>query len=117
MACLTAIAPFAVPIALAATAATLAQTRFALRSRALHVDFGRLSPGKGLKRMFGTNSLVETAKSMAKLLIVGGAIVQVLRQELPHAEVLPSAPLGMLPGHSDDRSCSVCCSRSCWRKR
>ncbi len=97
MACLAAIAPFAVPIALAATAATLAQTRFALRSRALHTDFGRLSPGKGLKRMFGTDSLVETAKSIAKLLIVGGAVVQVLRQELPRLEVLPAAPLGTLP--------------------
>ena len=97
IACLATIAPFAVPIALAAAAATLVQTRFALRTRALHVDFGRLSPGKGLKRMFGSESLVETAKSLAKLLIVGGAMVQVLRQELPRLEVLPSAPLGVLP--------------------
>ena len=43
IACLATIAPFAVPIALAAAAATLVQTRFALRTRALHVDFGRLS--------------------------------------------------------------------------
>ena len=47
MAFLATIAPFVVPIALAATAATLAQTRFALRSRALHADFGRLSPRRG----------------------------------------------------------------------
>ena len=67
VACLSAIAPFTVPIALAASAATMAQTRFALRSKGLHVDFGRLSPGKGLKRMFGSDSLVETAKSIAKL--------------------------------------------------
>jgi flagellar biosynthetic protein FlhB len=95
--CLAAIAPFAVPIALGATAATLAQTRFALRSSALHVDFGRLSPRRGMKRMFGSDSLVETTKSVAKLLIVGGAVIQVLRQELPRLEVLPSAPLGLLP--------------------
>jgi flagellar biosynthesis protein FlhB len=96
--CLVAIAPFTAPIALAAAAATLGQTRFALRPRGLHPDFGRLSPGKGLKRMLGVESLVETAKSLAKLLIVGGAMVQVLRQELPRLEALPAAPLSVLPG-------------------
>ena len=60
---LLAVAPFALPAALCATAATLAQTRFALRAKALHPDLGRLSPGKGLKRMFGSESLVETAKA------------------------------------------------------
>jgi len=95
--CVVAIAPFAIPIAVAATAATLLQTRFALRSHALRFDFTRLSPRQGLKRMFGSDSLVETMKSLAKLLIVGGAMVQVLRQELPRLEALPTAPLGMLP--------------------
>jgi flagellar biosynthetic protein FlhB len=89
-------APFVVPIALGATAATLLQTRFTLRSSALHADFGRLSPARGWKRSFGSDSLVETAKSLAKLAIVGGAVVQVLVQELPKLEVLPAAPLGML---------------------
>jgi flagellar biosynthetic protein FlhB len=93
-----AIAPFALPIVVAAAAATLLQTRFAMRSRALRVDLGRMSPGKGLKRMFGSESLVETVKSLAKLLIVGGAVVQVLRQELPRIEALPAASLNVLPG-------------------
>jgi flagellar biosynthetic protein FlhB len=48
--------------------------------------------------MFGSQSLVELAKSLAKLLIVGGAIVQVLLWELPGLEVLPYAPLVLLPG-------------------
>ena len=93
-----AIAPIAVPVLVAAAAATLAQTRFALRSSALHVDFGRLSPRQGLRRMAGSQSLVELAKSLAKLLIVGGAIVQVLLWQLPRLLALPYAPLGVLPG-------------------
>jgi flagellar biosynthetic protein FlhB len=92
------LAPIAVPVAVAAVAATLAQTRFALRTSALHVDFGRLSPRVGLRRMVGSQSLVEFAKSLAKLLIVGGAIVQVLLWDLPRLLVLPFAPLGLLPG-------------------
>ena len=58
-------------------------------SRSAPVDCTPTSAGcrrrKGLKRMFGSDSLVETAKSLAKLLIVGGAIVLVLRGELPQA--------------------------------
>jgi flagellar biosynthetic protein FlhB len=94
---LSAVVPFAAPIAVGAAAATLAQTRFSLRSQALHADFARLSPRKGLQRMLGSESLVETAKSLAKLLVVGGAIVLVLRQELPRLETLPAAPLKLLP--------------------
>lgn len=93
---LSTLAPFVVPIALAATAATLLQTRFTLRSSALHADLGRLSPRRGWSRSFGTDSLVETAKSLAKLVIVGGAVAQVLIQELPKVEILPAVPLGVL---------------------
>ena len=95
---LAAIAPFVLPAALGAVAATLAQTRLALRAKALHPDLSRLSPAKGLKRMFGSESLVETAKAIAKLLIVGGAIYYVLRQELPRLALLTGAPLTLLPG-------------------
>jgi flagellar biosynthetic protein FlhB len=48
--------------------------------------------------MIGSQSLVEFAKSLAKLLVVGGAIVQVLRWDMPKVLVLPFAPLGVLPG-------------------
>jgi flagellar biosynthesis protein FlhB len=95
---LSTIAVFAAPIALAAIGSTLAQTRFAMRSRGLHPDPGRLSPGRGLKRMLGPESLVEFAKSLAKLAIVGGAVSGVVYQELPRILVLPFAPLMVLPG-------------------
>jgi flagellar biosynthetic protein FlhB len=90
------IAPFVVPIGLGAVAATLLQTRFSLRSSALRADLGRLSPGRGWKRSFGSDSLVETAKSLAKLLIVGGAVAKVLYQELPKLENLAAVPLNVL---------------------
>lgn len=48
--------------------------------------------------MLGVESLVETGKSLAKLAIVGAAIVTVLRQELPALAMLPLAPLTLLPG-------------------
>jgi flagellar biosynthesis protein FlhB len=90
------IAPFVIPIAVGAIAATVVQTRFTLKASALHADLGRLSLGRGWKRSFGSESLVETAKSLAKLLIVGGAVIQVLLQELPKLVVLPAVPLSVL---------------------
>ena len=94
---LPAIGVFALPIALAATVATLAQTRLALRIKGLHPDPGHLSPLKGLKRMFGPESLMETGKSLVKLVIVGAAVAKVLRDEMPRMLVLPAAPLPLLP--------------------
>jgi flagellar biosynthesis protein FlhB len=91
------VAAFAVPIALGAIAVTLAQTRFVLRSKGLHPDLGRISPARGLKRLFAVDTLVETAKSLIKLLIVGFTVFQATRQELPRIESLPAAPLTMLP--------------------
>ena len=37
-------------------------------------DFTKLSPMKGIKRLFSTNSLVELGKSMGKLLLLGTAV-------------------------------------------
>ena len=93
IALLAALAPFAMPAALAAMAATLLQTGFAPRTNALKPDPGRLSPGKGLKRMFGAENLAETGKSLAKLVVVGAATFQVLWWEWVRLEVLLSAPL------------------------
>ena len=95
---IAAVAPFAAPIALGAIAATLAQTRFALRPRGLHVDFSRISPRRGLTRMIGSESLMEFAKSLVKLIVVGGGMAIILRDELPRIEVLPFASLALLPG-------------------
>ena len=95
---LAATAPFALPVALGATAVTLVQTRFVLRSKALRPDFSRLSPRQGLGRMFGSESLVEAVKSAAKLTVAGVAVFQVLRAELPLLEAMPAAPLTVLPG-------------------
>jgi flagellar biosynthetic protein FlhB len=86
------------PVLLGATVATLAQTRLSLRTKALHPDFGRLSPRKGMARLFGAESILETAKSLTKLIVVGAVLFQVLRRDLARLEALPAAPLELLSG-------------------
>ncbi|MEN6522766.1 MAG: flagellar biosynthesis protein FlhB [Anaerolineaceae bacterium] len=51
--------------------ATLAQTRFLWSSKRKWLDFNRINPINGFKRLFSRNSLFELIKTLAKLLIIG----------------------------------------------
>ncbi|MGO4331924.1 flagellar biosynthesis protein FlhB [Cupriavidus sp. M-11] len=62
-------------------------------TQSLAPDFSRLSPLKGLGRLFSSQSLVELAKAIAKALLVGGVAGWVLWHRLPDAVALMSAPL------------------------
>ncbi|MHA7684744.1 flagellar biosynthesis protein FlhB [Cupriavidus sp. PET2-C1] len=56
-------------------------------------DFSRLSPLKGLGRLFSSQSLVELTKAIAKALLVGSVAGWVLWRRLPEAIALMSAPI------------------------
>jgi flagellar biosynthetic protein FlhB len=59
------------PAALGALAAVVGlgalQTGFLLRPEALQPDLSRISPGRGIKRLFSTETLVQAGKSLLKL--------------------------------------------------
>ena len=59
------------PAALGAVAAVVGlgalQTGFLLRPAVLQPDLGRISPGRGVKRLFSSETLVQAGKSLAKL--------------------------------------------------
>jgi flagellar biosynthesis protein FlhB len=77
-------APFVLAAAMVAgVAAVLVQTRFLLNTHALKLDFTRISPGAGLKRLLGAESLVEAVKSVAKITVLAYAAWHVLRGDLP----------------------------------
>ena len=78
-----AVLPFlAIAIACAA-AATLLQTGFLLHLKAAMPDIARISPRRGLGRVFGLTTLVTAAKSVLKVAVVGTAGWMVLRDALP----------------------------------
>jgi flagellar biosynthetic protein FlhB len=95
---LVAVMGFVAPVAVAACAATLAQTRFIPRAGALVPDFSRVSPRKGLSRLLGTDNLMETLRALIKLGIAGWGVFQVLRWAEPWLDSLPFLPLMALPG-------------------
>jgi flagellar biosynthesis protein FlhB len=76
-------APFVLAAMLAGVAAVVVQTRFLLNLRALRLDFSRISPGAGIKRLLSADNLVEALKSVAKITALAFVTWHVLRGDLP----------------------------------
>ena len=70
--------PVMLGVLVASVAASLLQTGLVLRPTALMPDLGRLNPLGGLKRVFGVAGLVEAAKSVVKLGVLGFAAYHVM---------------------------------------
>jgi flagellar biosynthesis protein FlhB len=86
-------------VALAAIAGNMIQHRLVWSAEALIPKFSKISPGAGLKRMFGKQAVANFAKGLFKLLALGAVMVVVLwpdrlRMEsfmhLDPAELLPA---------------------------
>ena len=82
-------APFVLASMVAGVAVVLVQTRFLLSGRALRMDFSRVSPRAGLKRLLGPESLVEAGKSLAKVAVLAIVLWRVLLADLPGLLVAP----------------------------
>jgi flagellar biosynthetic protein FlhB len=83
LAWLRAAAPFVLTAMLVGVAVVLLQTRFLLSGKALRLDFSRVNPMAGLKRLLGVASLVEAGKSLVKLVVLGVVLWQVVSADLP----------------------------------
>jgi len=101
----------AAPVALGAAAgglvAGVAQAGLRFSPKALRPSFERLNPGAGLKRLLGKRQLVELAKSLAKLAVVGGAGASALWAHASGLGALVGAPPGLLAGRIGSSVLSV----------
>ena len=78
-------AALAVPLGVlmaAAIAGTVVQTGFVFATERLRFDFSHVSPIAGLTRLCSLRSLVEVAKSLAKVVVVGAVVAFMLRGEI-----------------------------------
>jgi len=81
--------PSAMGACAAAIGATMLQTGVFLRPPALVPDISRLSPGRGLKRMVSSDTLMQTGKSLAKLAVLAAALWFVIMALLPQLPLMP----------------------------
>jgi len=82
-------APFVLAALAGSAGAVLLQTGGLLSLSALKLDFGRLNPGAGLRRLLGSANLADGGKSVLKLLVIGFVVWQVLAGDLPALTRLP----------------------------
>ncbi|MFD0738978.1 flagellar biosynthesis protein FlhB [Lysobacter koreensis] len=95
-----------VPLLLAALAAcviapmVMGGLRFAGQS--LQPDFGRLSPMKGLARLYGKESLAELLRSLLRVLLIGGVGAWVVHRAFSTLLAMPQASLEAAAGAGVD---------------
>jgi len=72
---------------LAAVAGNVVQHKPVVSGEKIKPQLSKVSPKNGLKRMFGTKGVVYLAKAMAKILIIGGAVLLVVLPGLQDLEL------------------------------
>lgn len=75
--------PFAAVAASVGMAANVLQVGLKVTPKTLHPNFGRLDPIKGTMNLLSGRAMVELAKSIAKVVVVGLCIYTFLRDEMP----------------------------------
>lgn len=71
-----------------AVAGNLVQHQPLLTAETIKPKFSKISPASGFKRLFSADSLVNFAKGMAKILIVGAVMVAVMWPHRDEAEII-----------------------------
>ncbi len=91
-----AVAPVLLTALVCGVGAVLLQTNFLMSGSGLQPKMQRISPMAGLGRLFSTESLIEGAKSIVKIGVIGFAVWQVLRADLPSLMSMPFLGLSAL---------------------
>jgi flagellar biosynthetic protein FlhB len=84
--------PFLLALPLAAWIGSVAQTGMVFSFEPLHMDFQRVNPATGFKRIFSMRTLFEGARACAKLLVLCGVALLALIALLPQFHALSAMP-------------------------
>ena len=91
---ISAVAPILIAAAVCGVVASVMQVGLRISAKALKPSFSRINPLKGMKRVFGTSALVEAAKAVTKLIIIGGIATITIWPKLCEFPQLISLPPG-----------------------
>ena len=84
--------PFLLVLPLLAVLAAMAQTGMVFSWTPLHVDFNRINPATGLKRLFSMRTLFDGARAGIKLLVLSITAVVALQALLPQFHAIAAMP-------------------------
>ena len=78
----TILIPFFLPLLIAAAIANIGQFGFEMHLDPIRPKLTKLNPISGVKKLFSLKSLVELAKSIMKILIIGGIAYALIKSEM-----------------------------------
>ena len=93
---LSVLLPFLLPIAVAGFIANVMQIGFQINAEAMSLKLTKLNPVSGMKRFVSLKSLVELAKSIIKILFVGGIAYLVVKGDLKEFPYLVQQEVGQI---------------------
>ena len=82
--------------AVAGSGASLMQTGLRFTAEKLKPDFSKLSPHKGLEKMFGPDALMQFVKSLVKVTVIGILAWWVLKPVVPKLSALSALDVGAI---------------------
>jgi flagellar biosynthetic protein FlhB len=90
------VAPIALACMLTGIVLNVLQVGLQLTPQAIRPNFSRINPIQGAKSLFGTRAIFETAKSLAKVGLVGGLVTLALIPDMTHLGAAVGTPPGAL---------------------
>lgn len=91
------LAPLLLGIMSVGVLVNVGQVGFKITPKAAAPKFSRLNPLKGLGRMFSTRAVVELAKSLLKVALVGGVVYLTISADFLQIFSLSGVPIEVLP--------------------
>lgn len=101
LALLVAVWPVFLFLVIAALAIHIVQTGLVWATEKFELDWNRLSPVSGFKRLVSTRTLAEFVKGIVKIAVIGGVIFAAALPVLNDVELLPAMSLGAVLDHSE----------------
>ncbi|MEJ2591745.1 MAG: flagellar biosynthesis protein FlhB [Candidatus Thiodiazotropha sp.] len=96
-----ALMPFFLLVIVAAIGSSVALGGFSFSGEALTPKLDKLSPLKGMKRVFSVKGVVELFKAMAKFILIGGITLLLLDNTLDHYLALHNMDIDQAISHLD----------------
>lgn len=91
---LAVLAPVLLAVLVAGFVTDAAQVGLRFAPAALNMDFNRINPAGGFKRIFSRRAVFALFKSLAKAALLGWVVYRIIRQNTERYMLLPQVPLG-----------------------
>jgi flagellar biosynthesis protein FlhB len=88
----TELLPFLIALPIIAVAAAMAQTGMVFSVKPLHMDFARINPSTGFKRLFSMRTLFDGLRACLKLLVLSAVASAALQALLPQFHAIAALP-------------------------